>query len=634
MKLARTGERLGERCLLSITHAVKHKHLKQAPEMTRVVLYFPLLILISIGSISASLYNSSDAVIQLNATNFKSTVSNKTNVWIVEFYNTWCGHCVKFAPIWKEFAQDVKSWRNVISVAAIDCVEEINIPVCREYNIQSFPTIRFYKPLSAAGDFGSSGILNGNADVVTIRQAAIDYLDEILWPDFSFTKFFNFALLKDSILPSINDVVVIIENEHSYLGKEIIVDFYDYSNTIKVIRISDTNDIKSDFKPTKLPFVGLFTRDLKPRRVFDYLPLNHTSVVKAIKNILHLNPITTEMTEGSWAATDLTTSVGFAPDQVFMIDLEHAIHYTFFNELARHSIINGTKFQRLRAFVQVLARYFPGRLPVRNYLTKLSLWMERSTDFVHEEFEQFNNETQSINVYLPQTPDWATCRGSRQGLRGYPCSLWLLFHSLTVSAYMSHTVSDDFNPAHVPEVIANYVKYFFSCAECSKHFSTLSIRLQTDIREPKDTVLWFWSTHNKVNARLHGDITQDPVHPKIQFPPQRLCAACRLPSGQWNESKVLHFLIKWYTDINTTGVENTPFQSHQSMRLLDFKLVDEPVAIRVNERSSTWSFSTLDMSLCLTLYICSALILITVYFVIIVKRRMKRKRQKYFLPFV
>lgn len=53
------------------------------------------------------LYNASDNVVVLNVTNFKSSVYGDTKGWLVEFYNSWCGFCFRFAPVWKDFANDV-----------------------------------------------------------------------------------------------------------------------------------------------------------------------------------------------------------------------------------------------------------------------------------------------------------------------------------------------------------------------------------------------------------------------------------------------------------------------------------------------------------------------------------------------
>jgi hypothetical protein len=44
------------------------------------------------------------------------------------------------------------------------------------------------------------------------------------------------------------------------------------------------------------------------------------------------------------------------------------------------------------------------------------------------------------NSYLPTTVDWRHCLGSEEKYRGYPCSLWTLFHVLTVSQTESEKV--------------------------------------------------------------------------------------------------------------------------------------------------------------------------------------------------
>ena len=53
------------------------------------------------------LYNGDDKVTVLNATNFKNTVYGTSNAWIIEFYNSWCGFCHRFAPVWKSLALDI-----------------------------------------------------------------------------------------------------------------------------------------------------------------------------------------------------------------------------------------------------------------------------------------------------------------------------------------------------------------------------------------------------------------------------------------------------------------------------------------------------------------------------------------------
>lgn len=55
------------------------------------------------------LYNGFTKLTELGTSNFQHIVfGNETKkLWLVEFYNSWCGHCHKFAPTWKALASDV-----------------------------------------------------------------------------------------------------------------------------------------------------------------------------------------------------------------------------------------------------------------------------------------------------------------------------------------------------------------------------------------------------------------------------------------------------------------------------------------------------------------------------------------------
>ena len=46
-----------------------------------------------------SLYNSTDKIIVLESGNFSSTVYHSNTAWLVEFYASWCGHCISYANV-------------------------------------------------------------------------------------------------------------------------------------------------------------------------------------------------------------------------------------------------------------------------------------------------------------------------------------------------------------------------------------------------------------------------------------------------------------------------------------------------------------------------------------------------------
>ena len=102
------------------------------------------------------LYEASDpGLTLLNASDFKTIVHNSPNAWMVEFYSSWCGHCVHFAPTFKQLAKDVQKWSDVISVAAIDCAKDENMPICRDYDIMGYPSLKFFPPQAPISNHGT-----------------------------------------------------------------------------------------------------------------------------------------------------------------------------------------------------------------------------------------------------------------------------------------------------------------------------------------------------------------------------------------------------------------------------------------------------------------------------------------------
>jgi len=57
---------------------------------------------------TSGLYGPNDrGIFNLEAGNFSSTIVGSNTAWVVEFYSSYCGHCINFAPHFKEFASQV-----------------------------------------------------------------------------------------------------------------------------------------------------------------------------------------------------------------------------------------------------------------------------------------------------------------------------------------------------------------------------------------------------------------------------------------------------------------------------------------------------------------------------------------------
>ncbi|CAI5736632.1 unnamed protein product [Peronospora destructor] len=81
------------------------------------------------------------SVITLTDENFDGMVLESGDVWLVEFYAPWCGHCKALAPEWEKAASDLKGF---VKFAAFDGTA--NEVKASEYGIEGFPTIKLFGP--------------------------------------------------------------------------------------------------------------------------------------------------------------------------------------------------------------------------------------------------------------------------------------------------------------------------------------------------------------------------------------------------------------------------------------------------------------------------------------------------------
>lgn len=49
-----------------------------------------------------------------------------------------------------------------------------------------------------------------------------------------------------------------------------------------------------------------------------------------------------------------------------------------------------------------------------------------------------------------------------------------------------------------------YVRHFFGCRDCAQHFEAMAAKSMDQVAGREESVLWLWSHHNEVNARLAG----------------------------------------------------------------------------------------------------------------------------------
>ena len=72
----------------------------------------------------------------------------------------------------------VSAWREVISVAAIDCAMDENMPTCREYEVMGYPSIKFFTPNTPTGDMGVERV-SREKTVPAIKKDMIDFITDL-----------------------------------------------------------------------------------------------------------------------------------------------------------------------------------------------------------------------------------------------------------------------------------------------------------------------------------------------------------------------------------------------------------------------------------------------------------------------
>lgn len=325
-----------------------------------------------------------------------------------------------------------------------------------------------------------------------------------------------------------------------------------------------------------------------------------------------------------------------------MVDMENAISYALRSEIALHQVISGEHLHALQAFLEALVDFLPARPQVHQFLVKLRNYITKTNEkLTANELTVAIDAITSPSAVLPNMQQWLGCLGSKPHFRGYPCGLWTLFHTLTVNALLRSEENSSYDPHRPLRAIHGYVKYFFSCRECSNHFQEMyAFDAELSVKKPNDEVMWLWSAHNKANKRLKGELSEDPSHRKIQFPSKTACSNCWRDEKHANLNKVLLYLKMIYgrgsislegtQDLNEREIrmnkQNGGFYHNEQKYLKGTK--SPPDISIASIKMNSWNLNSMDANLCILLYFSSTVIIAGGYLMFLLKRRLRRK--KYF----
>lgn len=563
------------------------------------------------------LYTSDDDVEVLTVTNFNSKLYGRPNAWIIEFYNSWCGFCQRFAPSWKALATQIKSWKSMIAVGAIDCSDDDNSAICRDFEIMGYPTLRYFHENYQQGTFGVNTKKGDDVDshrkylVAKIIQEQIEGRGK-QFPNLIPYSYQNTDHLFTNLSQDKEYAILVLESQNSLFGAEAALDFHRLPNIAITYTFPNNTDLYQNLGVTNPPKMFALKRNGHLHRFQETLQ-TRDDVQKAIRKYLTDDgvplpeePKSANIYTGKWVETkvpdmqslmearefeQLKQRVKKLGDVVFQVDLETALRYSLRHEVSTVKTISGEKLEALRAYLKILAKYFPFGKYGKRFLNELeSIVVSRNALDGAEIAQKLNTAEQENQKVFSSPKQWLSCRGSSPEKRGYPCGLWKMFHYLTVNA------AEDSNakPRDVLDAMLGYVKNFFGCADCSRHFQEMAVDKDLNgVSSLDSSILWLWMAHNTVNKRLAGDATEDPEYPKVQFPSIERCLACRTTDTTWNYPEVLNYIKHMYSSINVRYIGS------------DTRVLHLGLNGSLDDTSSTNFTSQIDSSMCFLLYVAS-----------------------------
>jgi len=111
-------------------------------------------------------------VIELTSSIFNKEVLDSKDMWLVEFYAPWCGHCKKLAPEWASAATTLK---GKVKLGAVDATQFGDL--AGRYGVSGYPTIKYF-PAGAKLDAEEYDGGRTASDIVAWAEAKLEEFAE------------------------------------------------------------------------------------------------------------------------------------------------------------------------------------------------------------------------------------------------------------------------------------------------------------------------------------------------------------------------------------------------------------------------------------------------------------------------
>ncbi|PAA85896.1 hypothetical protein BOX15_Mlig004329g2, partial [Macrostomum lignano] len=450
----------------------------------------------------AALYQASDHVTPLKFDDLRAVVysGERRRHWLLQLYHRYCGHCINFAPTFKQFASDVKGWSHTVGLAVIDSADFAQ--VMTHYGLNGVPSLLFI-PSNTSWEQKYFSLLNSEANLM-------DQLLNQLQP-------FVPQLVPLQSGEAANSPALLEEASPGRLSRRLILDSLP---SLSLRWRLNAGLSGGAVRVSRVPAAGGGgAAALGESASIDELrrllaPLRPPSAVAP--------PAAAPSVMAKVARTSDSPSSNGELRPPTLDDLRSGIIRALVSDAAAVSLDKPGVWPAVRDFVRLLNSHLSARsLELGRLLRPLAAWLP-------EEPPSHDRWLRALaDAGFPTRPPdaWVSCRGSKPFLRGYPCSLWQLFHTLTAVRFATAGAS---GPPVMP-VMRRFIIACFSCRYCSENFDKGTAGMEAEIGAqpaPGVELLYLWRKHNTVNKRLSGESSDDPAYPKARFPSAALCSEC------------------------------------------------------------------------------------------------------------
>lgn len=311
------------------------------------------------------LYDSTDDVLVLNNATFTSSIFRQNHATIVEFYNSFCGFCRKYAPSWKAFAADVIAWQSVVQVAAVNCAADENNNLCRKYEVMAYPSLRYFP--AHFDDPNTWGIpVQSHHESDKLRSSLIELLRNetaahpVNWATLlSPVQDHSKANLFDQLSDDVKYIILLYIPGNGTLPNEVALDFI--ANPNIAVKWVNTGDAASNFGLSTENFLTAIGRSSK------VIPMSATTVdrravleaIRVFLNEKNLNYVLST-TAGNRKETHLQNQSNIEMvanvDRVYLKDIQNAAWYSLNHEVTQFSVISGERLKALKRYINILKR--------------------------------------------------------------------------------------------------------------------------------------------------------------------------------------------------------------------------------------------------------------------------------------